>query len=1119
MWKGRTLLLALLVVLLGGTAFLVLSGRGVEPAVAGLEPALPGLPEDSFQDPSGAADPFTPRDETQDGEDPSRVDLGTLDLGRGTPGNLTFRGRVVTSGGVPIPSVKVVVTLSGRRRGGRGGPVSAAAETGTDGTFQVRLLGRLPTFWEVLARKEGLAPVGKSGIARPGRPEVKVGDLVMGAGGILAGYVLDRDGNPLPGAQVTWEAFGRGAFFRRRGGNGGTPPFQALTGPSGAFRLVHVPRGEGKLRAAHPAHPSARTPLIRVQDGTVQDGIRIVLPPGYRLEGQVLSLEGKPFAGAQVRAISFGRGNGRPAWGPVLQARTDKGGKFALPALPAGDYLVMAGAEGWMPSFQWASLGPKTPPPGPLSFTLGKGASLEGRVVDARGEPVEVYSLLVYPTALSGDGIPPLPPQVRKRIEDELRLSSSFRASSSNGRRWGNRVRPSRAGNRNARPRGGRSGSSGNARPRGGRPETSGSGRPDPARARRIQEMLDRLRRRGGNLPPGLLERFRRFLPSGPGQGRRPDPMERVKMRVMGEMRPRRPKAARHPGGNFRIGGLPAGTYRIEVEAPGFLRKQSGPLKISKGNSLQGITLALERVLSLEGKVLAEDSGEPLAGIRVMAVRGTSPLEGKGRSFRGMVRFRGGRWSDVTGRDGTFQITGLSPGKWYLAAAGGKYGLGFSKTVNLESGKNPPPVEVLLPPGARVEGEVTGWRPEELAAITVAAFGPDRRPHITAVDDRGRFVLEGLTPGEWTLFAGDMDPRRMFRAFFRAMGGDSTQGQVKVKLGKGEEVRVQVPLFRPLWGALTGTLFKGGVPAAGYRVRLVSLSSGESRPREGRRGGPSRFRRGGPWAEVDLQGVFFFPDLDAGSYKVEGSIRGRDWIPLGKVDVPAGGTVQVALTWPIGAVEGLVLRNGLPLPGARVRLRRIREGGGLDPSSQGFSSTFDGRTKKDGRYKIEGVPQGSYSVEIRGRDRRRYYFGPIQVYQGRVTHRDFSWTVCDLRVQVVEAGTGKPVPRAFVAVRPSGPSVPGSRRRRSSAFARTDEKGRVFLKNLQEGEVRVMVFAGGYGRKEVACTLGPGAPTFLKISVKKEKGRPSPEAKGDGNSRRRGRPGRGRNRPGRRRRP
>ena len=1097
MWKSRTLLLALLALLAGAGGYLLLAGGSVEPAVAGIETPFPGLPGIDGEDQAGG-----PLLQGEDGEeaDHGRVALQAPDLGWGGVGNLVFEGRVVTPKGLPIPSAQVEVSLLGRRRRTGGAGPTGKARTDEQGRFRIALNGPVPSFWTASATFAGLAPDTKRGVARPGRTLVEVGDLVLGPGGVLSGVVVDREGNPVSKAVVSWMPSGRRRFFRGRGGSPGVSVLRAETNPAGLFQLVHVPRGEGKLLATHPAHPPGRSPLIRLQDGTVQDGIRILLPPGYILQGKVLAQGGGPLPGARVRTLPF-RGGAGFRRGPSPSTLTDKEGKFRFPALPGGDYLVTAEAEGWQKAFQWVRLGQKSAPPPSLNFSLSRGRVLEGRVTDEKGNPLTVFSVAALPQSLAKGVLPSPPQEVRKKLEAGRGRNTSL-------------PRFLRNSNFPGRPRESRSGR-GKAR--------------DPARSDRVNRMLDRVLRRRGNLPPQVLDRIRRALSSG-GK-KKPDPMEDVRSRVLAEFRFRRPRPSRHPEGVFRLQGLLPGIYRIEVEAPGYIRKRSGPLDLTKETGISRITLALDPVLAVTGRVLAKDTGEPLAGARVFALPGPPPKDpvifrasggrSRGRRGRGPRGFwpRGNR--DTTDRKGRFRIDGLSPGKWHFIALGRAYGMGESAAVVLEKGKKPAPLEILVPPGAVLSGKVTGWRREELTRMLVAAFGPDRRPHTCAVDAQGRFELKGLPAGEWSVLAVAGDPRVLVRAFFRGRNGAA--GQVKVRLEEGGKAQVEVPLFRPSWGSLSGTLFRGGLPAAGYQVRLVPVKAprgGNQPPRGGRprrgRGGPMGRSGRGPRAEVDIQGAFFFPDVDAGAYTLEGSPKGRDWIPLGKVVIPVGHTVQVALTWPVGSVEGEVLLNGMPLAGARIRLLPLREGTTPGPGAGAFSSSpasFETRTGKDGSFKVKDVPPGTYSVEVRGGKRRsRAYFGPIRVFQDQVTRQVFTWNVCDLQVRVVDGDSGKPLKRCFVLVRPAGNTPGRGRGFRRTGFARTDGKGLALIRNVQEGEVRVLVFSRDHGKGEAALRLSPGMLNQVKIPMKKQ----APPSRGRGNGR--SRPGgRKRNGKGRRR--
>jgi hypothetical protein len=119
--------------------------------------------------------------------------------------------------------------------------------------------------------------------------------------------------------------------------------------------------------------------------------------------------------------------------------------------------------------------------------------------------------------------------------------------------------------------------------------------------------------------------------------------------------------------GKFRFDNLPAGTWRILAEKPGFVPVDPGPgratvrplvVTLSPGPS-PGLSLVMQRAAAMEGQVL-NDKGEPAVGILVAAVRLVYGPYGKRPA---VVR------QATTDDLGRFRVHTLPAGDYYLDAA------------------------------------------------------------------------------------------------------------------------------------------------------------------------------------------------------------------------------------------------------------------------------------------------------------------------------------------------------------------------------------------------------------------------------------------------------------------
>jgi protocatechuate 3,4-dioxygenase beta subunit len=187
----------------------------------------------------------------------------------------------VTDGGKPVTTANVGI---------RGEAIGGTLEVKTDphGAFHVPNLpeGRYQVF-----AYEGANAARTVRVARLGAGPFAPVELRLEAGAIVVGRVIDRDeGTPVVAA-----------IELRPSGEDQAPRF-ARTGDDGVFRIEGVPNGRWIADAYAPGYLSPGGVELEAGKGVPE----LALVRGGAIEGRVLDGEGRPVAGAAVRALTSG---------------------------------------------------------------------------------------------------------------------------------------------------------------------------------------------------------------------------------------------------------------------------------------------------------------------------------------------------------------------------------------------------------------------------------------------------------------------------------------------------------------------------------------------------------------------------------------------------------------------------------------------------------------------------------------------------------------------------------------------------------------------------------------------------------------------------------------------
>lgn len=220
------------------------------------------------------------------------------------------------------------------------------------------------------------------------------------AGGSLAGRVVDGTGQPVEGARVhAWAT----TPSVSGGGNG-------RTGADGRFEIEGLADGTVTLEVQAHGYPAHRVEGVEIARGRVQEPLEIRLERA-EVSGRVLAPDGTPAAGVGIvvrrhwTAASLGPDPVIHPWGlhpgDNTQTRTDDRGEFVLRGLGLGPVVLVAESESLGDAAVDLDLSNGV---NPVELTLDPSGRIQGRVVDARGEPVASARVRVSRDSASGEG-------------------------------------------------------------------------------------------------------------------------------------------------------------------------------------------------------------------------------------------------------------------------------------------------------------------------------------------------------------------------------------------------------------------------------------------------------------------------------------------------------------------------------------------------------------------------------------------------------------------------------------------------------------------------------------------------------------------------------------------
>lgn len=842
-----------------------------------------------------------------------------------------------------------------------------------------------------------------------------------------------------------------------------------LVAPDGTEHVATADaKGEARFEDVPPGGPYA----LRATAA----GRAVTVLPGYRWDGgethhvrlrlevpgallvRVVGPDGRPVADARValvprvRSLGFADRPDAPDSLPAAHVRpTDEAGRARFEPIPAEWWVVRVRKDGY--GLVGASFPvPPAPATGEATVALAPACSLSGRVVDADGAPApDVPVVAAPPEHAPGteDGS-----AIRTRTD----ASGRFRLTDLAPGTWKIRV---------------------------------------PARPRPRVERTVRLP--GVETLDLVLPRVARAVVTGTVTDAETDrPLAGVAVNVGAD------RTVTDPDGRYRLE-CAAGAVRVDFDVEGYAREQSR--ETLAADSVTERDVALSPGGTITGRVLGPDG--PVVGVPVA----TAPVDMR----NGWGRMLG----HGTDADGRFTVTGLASGEYAVVVATRDLYTPGAPVALFQAATADPACRVVVAEGQRVEHDVrvaaglplhgvvvdedgkpvAGGRVQ--AASAFAGLLRDERIVTTGTD--GRFRLDGLPPGEATLFvrkegfapagrirvavAPESPPVRI--TLYRA---PVLRGSVRTEAGEpvaGATVEISGELpsngrggFSPAPVRLrtaTGPdgAFVGTAPVAAGSVHLVAHSPG--RPDAERTIPVATYAReigadlvvpeglsirgrvvdrrdgsGIVGARVCVAGADAAVTGPDGRFAVEGLSVGRKQLqvdaagfgrpPTAFVDPPTSGDLTIALD-PARVIAGVVVReDGTPVAGIRV----VADPVDGEPGTP-YVHAYDATTAADGTFRIEDLPDGDYRLMATGgKDFVRRTLPRVEA--GRTDVRISVEAGGRIAGRIVDEGE-EPVPGARISAWPEEGPTDLDRVR----YAETGEDGSFRVSGLEDGTYRLDV--------------------------------------------------------------
>src|SRR3569623_1952928 len=400
--------------------------------------------------------------------------------------------------------------------------------------------------------------------------------------------------------------------------------------------------------------------------------------------------------------------------------------------------------------------------------------------------------------------------------------------------------------------------------------------------------------------------------------------------------------------GNFQLHSLASGAISLSAAGPGYASSSPTVVELGVGEQLDGITIKVDHAYSISGKVV--DKRDPTKGVPAILIGGFSI---------GSQQFALAH--DPTDKDGRFEIVGVRPAAYTLAAFGEGKVPDIGKSVEVVD-KDIKDVVIELENGVSISGRV---EPPQAADIALRLDGEIGLANMfqmaklvmvraKADAQTGAFKLEHVPAGK-LLVTADTE--------------DGAAGKTPVEVADGDQANIIVTLETR--ASITGTVMDtNGQPAVGASVDTMSLEDHKPTMDFRRQGGtvaadgsfkivglePGKYRIAASWGWGDR--MMMYADKDKDKKKTP------DTIELAKAEQKTG--VKLTIDARDGVIRGNVVgSDGHPAPDAWVSVHPDR-GKDMPFDDWDPEDAAPVLTNADGKFVVDHLRKGTYKLVVDG---------------------------------------------------------------------------------------------------------------------------------------------------------
>jgi protocatechuate 3,4-dioxygenase beta subunit len=897
---------------------------------------------------------------------------------------VALEGLVKGPDGKPVEGALVIA----RKTGNVEEPLST--RTSADGRFRLSLPRKAVGPWDVRVEARGLAHL-QLDKAQPGSPL----SVTLQKGRSVTGTVRDgSDNRPLAGAMVEARAADGWRFSLPWEPSAGA--VAARTDRDGRFRLEGLANGLFEVAARAPRY--GRAVRRNVRPGASVD---LLLLPGASITGSVTGPDHRPVAGAIVAAQKRGE------WGfeQAGTETTDARGRFSLVGIEPGTYVLAVRHPALAPGVADVTVEPLAD--AQVDIVLGRGAPVLGRLMADRDRPV---GGTVAVEALAGR-------RVTSRLAEILQAEAG-----PDGLFVIERVPP---GDHVLVVRA-------------------------PGFGKRSVEFA--IGARAASVDLGEIALDRGLVIGGHVRSRSGAPIADASVNAYlltdalvapDPAEPVRTEA----DGSFVIGGLEAGRFSLQAQAPGHASART----VAEAGA-EDVRIELAPGGSITGRVV-DAEGRTIEAFRVSAERLERDRQGSG----------GNRFKDVAAADGAFALEDLAEGTYAVRASAPEMAPGTVSGVRVTAGQPSEAGLIRLARGGIVRGLVVDTSGAGVAGATVTALPGGRMSWMDRVegasDGSGAFELLGVRAGRITVTA-----THPAYAEGRVSGVD-------VEPARGPaEARVVLSMGGRVQGSARS---REGAPLAGSRVEVLPRRPADD------------FGFGSLTAQVQADGSFLVERVPPGPAKVGLTTQAGPGVFVGgqrkDLTIVEGQTATVDFTARAVLVSGRITRNEAPVGGVRVTVSPTLISMVSGPDADTIAPTtvgpqpFTGLTAPDGTYELIAPEPGEASVSVQSLDGKMQYASRyLKIPDVLAYALDFKLGGVSVTGIVVDKESGEGVPDAGVyASLKKGDGEGG---------ATAGPDGR-FAFELSPGEYGVSLFAEGYARSQSDMSVGPSGVSEVRFEL------------------------------------